>query len=254
DRAAVLGHEGLAVVEATHTVENMVGQTIVVNPTDPTTGVAEVGHSDEGLLQELFIAPARWRNQILRTAPGLTPQLAVLAEPLASVLTAISVIQRIHWPRRVLIVGRGTVGHLFRISLPRLCNSIRDVVVIGTSEGEAIPRASFDTAVLCANRDRIDTAIRIGVRALRSKGLLYLFGGISKKYADPLFPGMSLSAIRFRNSGGIGRDPVGIPFTLSDERVLTISGSRGTSNPDMTNAMDELVANPSAYLGLLTIV
>ena len=258
DRAAVLGHEGLAVVEATHTVENMVGQTIIVNPTDPITGVAEVGHSDEGLLQELFVAPARWRNQIdregNRRACRLTPQLAVLAEPLASVLTAMSVIQRVHRPRRVLIVGRGTAGHLFRISLSRLCNSMRDIVMIGTSEGGGIPRASFDTTVLCANRDRTETAIRIGVRALRSEGVLYLFGGISNEYADPLFPGMSLSAIRFRNSGGIGRDPVGIPFILSDERVLTVSGSRGTSNRDMTNAMDELVANPSAYLGLLTIV
>ena len=256
DRAAVLGHEGVAVVETVFATsdQSMTGQPVVINPTSPITGIAELGHTEDGLMQEIFVVPARLRNQTLRALPGLNPHLAVLVEPLSSVLMALSVMQRIHQPRSVLIVGRGTIGHLFRISLPRSFKSVENIVVAGTAGQEVVARSSFDTVILCANCDRAAAALHIGVHALGPKGLVYLFGGIPKDYSDPRFPRVSLSAVRFHNSGAIGQDPIGMRVTLSGGFAVTIAGSRGASNQDMVNAMQELIANASAYRGLLTVV
>jgi 2-epi-valiolone-7-phosphate 1-reductase len=256
DPAAVLGHEGVAVVETVSgsSDQNMVGQLIVINPTSPTTGIAELGHTEDGLMQEIFVVPARFRKQTLRALPGLNPHLATLVEPLSTVLMALSVIQRIHNPRSVLIVGRGTIGQLFRISLPRSCKSVESIAITSTAGEAIVTKHSFDTVILCMNCDRAAAAIRIGVHALRPKGLFYLFGGIPREYCDPHFPGVGLSAVRFLNSGGIGQDPIGMRVTLSGGSVVTMAGSRGASNQDMVNAMNELVANASAYYGLLTVV
>lgn len=256
DPASVLGHEGIAVVEAAAARgdEAMIGQPILINPTDPTTGIATFGHTEDGLMQELIRIPARLRHQTLQAMPGLKSELAVLTEPLASVLLALGVIQRIRQPRRVLAIGRGTIGQLLRIALPRFCASLEDTVIVGASSTNHIPSKFFDVVILCTTPDQIALAIRLGLDALQQNGVLHLFGGVPKAYDDPHFPGINLSHIRSHHSGRLGVNSIGVRVQTPDGAAITISGHRGASNGDMISAMQELISNGSAYQRLITIL
>lgn len=256
DPARILGHEGVAVVEevAAKADKHWLGATIAVNPT-PDWGSAELGHTLHGMMQQRFLVPARLRSLVVSSPAELPADLAILAEPLASVLTCADILKRIADPIRVLAVGRGTIGQLLRLALGTACASVREVVVTGTKETAAIEHGAFDTVILCSSRQDLAAALDIGLDALNDGGILHLFGGLPPECRDPRLPEVDLSEIRARNTGG----RVGCPLaeqcqtTIGHKRV-SITGHRGCSNAMLSRAMLELSAHPDTYRPLLTIV
>ncbi|MCV3205439.1 alcohol dehydrogenase catalytic domain-containing protein [Mesorhizobium sp. YC-39] len=256
DPARILGHEGLAVVDevAAKADERWLGATIAVNPT-PDWGAAELGHTLDGMMQQRFLVPARLRSLVVPSPAELAADLAILAEPLASVLTCGGILERVAEPIRVLVVGRGTIGQLLRIALKTACASVRDVTVIGTKETAGIESGAFDTVILCSSRQDVAAALSIGLDALCDDGILHLFGGLPSEGRDPRLPGVDLSEVRARNTGG----RVGWPLaeqcqTAIGHKRVSITGHRGSSNAMLTRAMLDLCARPDSYRPLLTIV
>jgi threonine dehydrogenase-like Zn-dependent dehydrogenase len=255
DPARILGHEGVAVVEevAAKADQHWLGATIAVNPT-PGCGPVELGHTLDGMMQQRFLVPARWRSQVVPSPTELTADLAILAEPLASVLTCGGILKQVAEPIRVLVIGQGTIGQLLRIALGTVCASVRDVVVIGTKGTVGIEHAAFDTVILCSSRLDVAAALTIGLHALCDGGILHIFGGIPSEFRDPRLPGVNLGEIRARNTGGrVGWPPTVQCQTIGQKRV-SITGHRGCSNATLTRAMLELSARPDAYRPLLTIM
>jgi threonine dehydrogenase-like Zn-dependent dehydrogenase len=256
DSAMVLGHEGLLTVEAVTDKQDeaLLGQRVVFNPTNPETGKAELGHSLSGLMQQRCLVPKRMRPLVLLAPPGLTAELAVFAEPLASVLFAAEVMAAMARPERVLSVGRGTIGRLLQVALPRVCGSVRDVVVTAAGGDGGIEASGFDAAILCASRETFANAMRIGLQNVRPDGVVHLFGGLPPDYRDRELPDVDLACIRSRNSGGLRGNPAGDRVAMRSGGSVMISGHRGASNAMIGRAMEELVANAEFYLPLLTIV
>ena len=256
DPARILGHEGIAIVDevATTADERWLGTTIAVNPTS-VSGSAELGHTLEGMMQQRFVLPTRLRSHAVPAPLGLDGDLAVLAEPLASVLTCADLLQRIFRPVRVLAVGRGTIGQLLRLVLPTACPSVQYVSVTGTKERTNMEAGTFDAAVLCSSREDVTAAFSIGLSAVRDGGALYLFGGIPYNYHDPNLPEIHLSKIRARHVGGHVDQPVAEWCrTTIDNKWLAITGHRGSSNAMLSRAMLELISHASTYRSLLRIV
>ncbi|MGX9571753.1 alcohol dehydrogenase catalytic domain-containing protein [Mesorhizobium sp. f-mel] len=256
DPARILGHEGVAVVEevAAKADQRWLGTTIAVNPT-PDWGTAELGHTLDGMMQQRFLVPARLRSLVVSSPAELAADLAILAEPLASVLTCGGILERVAESTRVLVVGRGTIGQLLRLALRTACASVRDVVVIGTKEKAAIEYGKFDTVILCSSRQDVAAALSIGLNALCDGGILHLFGGLPSEGRDPRLPGVNLSEVRARNTGGRVGWPVAeqCQTTIGHKRI-SITGHRGSSNAMLTRAMLDLSARPDIYRPLLTIV
>jgi threonine dehydrogenase-like Zn-dependent dehydrogenase len=256
DPARILGHEGIAVVEEVAAKEDQrwLGATIAVNPT-PDWGTAELGHTLDGMMQQRFLVPARLRSLVVSSPTELPADLAILAEPLASVLTCGDILRLVGEPVRVLAVGRGTIGQLLSIALRTACASVRDVMVIGAKEKAGIESGAFDGVILCSSRPDVAAALSIGLEALRDGGILHLFGGLPSECRDPRLPGVNLSEVRARNTGG----RVGWPLaeqcqTPIGHKRVSITGHRGSSNAMLTRAMLDLSARPDTYRPLLTIV
>ncbi|TPI16207.1 cyclitol dehydrogenase [Mesorhizobium sp. B4-1-3] len=256
DPARILGHEGVAVVDevAAKADERWLGTTIAVNPT-PDWGAAELGHTLDGMMQQRFLVPARLRSLVVSSPAELPADLAILAEPLASVLTCGSILKHVAEPISVLVVGRGTIGQLLRLALGIACGSVRDVAVTGTKETAEIEHRAFDTVILCSSRQDAAAALAIGLGAVCDGGILYLFGGLPSEGRDPRLPGVNLNEVRARNTGGrAGRPVVEQCQTTIGHKRVTIAGHRGSSNAMLTRAMLDLCAHPGAYRPLLTIV
>ncbi|MBZ9737140.1 alcohol dehydrogenase catalytic domain-containing protein [Mesorhizobium sp. CA18] len=256
DPARILGHEGVAIVDevAAKADERWLGTTIAVNPT-PDWGAAELGHTLDGMMQQRFLVPARLRSLAVSSPAELPADLAILAEPLASVLTCGSILKQFAEPISVLVVGRGTIGQLLRLTLGIACESVRDVSVTGTKETAQIEHRAFDTVILCSSRQDAATALTIGLSALRDGGILYLFGGLPSEGRDPRLPGVNLNEVRARHTGGrAGRPFVEQCQTTIGHKRVRIAGHRGSSNAMLTRAMLDLCARPGAYRPLLTIV
>jgi hypothetical protein len=234
--------------------DHLLGTTIAVNPT-PVSGSAELGHTLDGMMQQRFVVPARLRSLVVPAVPGLSADLAILAEPLASAHTCGEILKQVSPPFQALVVGRGTVGQLLRLTLPATCPSVQYVRVTGTRHAIDIEPGTFDAAILCSSREDAPRALRIGLHALRDGGILYLFGGISSDYRDPNLPGAELGKIRSRHSGGYVGDPLGVlcQTAIGNKRVA-VTGHRGCSNAMLTRAMSDLATFANVYRGLLRIV
>ncbi len=256
DPARILGHEGLSMVEgvAATADEQWLGTVVAINPT-PVSGPAEFGHTIEGMMQQRFLLPARLRSLVVPAPTELSADLAILAEPLASVLTCADILDRLARPVRILAVGRGTIGKLLRIAFPTACTSASEVRVIGTKEGVLIDGGSFDVAILCSSREDALVALRIGVDAVRDGGVLYLFGGIASGYHDAALPGIDLGEIRARHTGGrISRPIAQRCQTNIDGKWILVTGHRGSSNAMLNRAMIDLSIGAKVYGPLLQIM
>ena len=114
----ILGHECVAdVVEVGQEVTGLrVGETIAINPNNPLDEYDKVGHTREGVFQELFVFNADMidKGQIV-PLPGNAPASFVLLELLACVLHAQDAVADDLMGRDVLIMGAGMTGLLHTI-------------------------------------------------------------------------------------------------------------------------------------------
>ncbi len=256
ETAQVLGHEGLGVVETVGLPADkpLIGKRIAVNPTDAKTG-AEFGHSINGMMQELFVVPQRLRHLVLDVPAELDAELAILAEPLASVLAFATIVRSVSRPRRIALFGRGTIAHLIRLVAQDLFPSVKDVVVISRGDSQSYEPQGFDLSVMCSSIDAADWAANLSVEALSDGGVLYLFGGLPPGLLLPSLAYSDIGSLRARNTGGeLGNKPTETLQHVKDGRVIVLAGHRGASNTLLLEAMQRITRSAEHFRPLVNQV
>ena len=249
DPAEVLGHEGVIILDEPQA--GLRGR-FLLNPTQ-SNGNVMLGHTHDGLLQQRVRLPYALLGNLLPVPKALGDEAAVLAEPLGAVRLALRAINALTRPRRLLVVGRGTIGQLFALAAGHLGSSVETVQVVGSQQGQPLPR-NFDAAVVCGTRDQTAPGISCALDALISGGVLHVFSGPPDGFGHPSLPAIDLAGLRKRNSADLAKSTPGDTAYLPDGRLLWVTGSRGASNADIMAAMTELGRSPTRYNHLLQVI
>lgn len=285
DRPLVIGHEAVVRVARPHPrIAHPVrpGSLFLINPVDPGDQDRIVGHSVEGMLQSAVdVSTGDLRDDLLvPLVDGLDPRLAVLSEPLGAALYGLALLTRPTPPRRLLVMGGGPIGLL--IAMTARLRGVPEVAVIDRSRQRAEyaadsglldPTAVFvrgpgtrdtglracrdfapDAIALCVGRENrlsgLGDAIRIappGARICLTTGFLD-----GETLAD--LPGVPLNRIRRRNVCGEPEAGRTVAVTTADGRPLHLTGHRGTSRRQLTDAMGLLLNHPAVYSRVITDV
>ncbi|MGW2374566.1 MULTISPECIES: alcohol dehydrogenase catalytic domain-containing protein [Kitasatospora] len=278
DPAPVIGHEGIArVVAAGPGVPDALrrpGTPVVVNPTHASDPSFLLGHNVDGLLQERTLVPATAVRDGLVVPLEREPDavLGALIEPLAAVRYALALLATSR-PRTLVVYGEGTIGQLaVRAARHRLGDGVRVLLVHHTPAGLAwsarravsgvestlgsVPPLGPEpvAALLATPRDGTPDALAAALRLGGGELTVDLFGGLPPGAADPLLPGVDLSAVRAANCAG---QPVPYAFTTADTtdgRRVRLTGHRGVGNHHLAEAAAELCRYPDTYRDLVTHV
>jgi len=262
DRAAVLGHEGIAVRLA-----GAGRECEIFNPVDPRDQDVILGHSYDGILQDVITGvPARCR---VPARGDLPVDLGPLVEPSATAVYAWELMHP-HLPpgASVAIFGGGSaallmamlgedLGHRIRLIHPRRERRefLTGLGVLGAAEvTDSAPRDTADAAVICLPREAAHHAIAQATTALTSDGILDLFGGIPSGAPYPAIPHLELAAIRRSNACGQSHGPTHVDAITDSGKRLRITGHRGTSAAHLHTAQQHLTDEPGRYGKLVTQV
>lgn len=268
DRAAVLGHEGVAtVVEATSDAGLDEGDLVVFNPVNDRDQTDILGHSRDGLLQDrlsLTIDDVR-RGAVLRVNPGLADQNYALVEPLGTVVYGQALVDEIVAPSTVVVAGAGPIGVLNAIyarlagktvlladrSDSRLALAVqlglatRDKVVLAWDRlwTEVLDRTDgkgADAAYICVPRSDTLNALAQALRYVRAGGCIDLVAGLDP--ATRLADGNDAAALyRIRWANSCGNSAVAAKHAMPGRfGPVWITGHRGTARRHLLSAMEHL--------------
>ncbi len=265
DKAAVLGHEGIAV----RFDDDGTAQCCeIFNPVDPHDQDIILGHSYDGILQD-FIANTVPSRCVVPAQECLPVDLGAMVEPAATALYAWE-LMRPHLPpmASVAIFGGGcaallmtilgeNLGYRMRLIHPRRdrLDFIAALGVLNSAEVADFSRPdSAQGAVLCLPREAAWQAIEQATYTLTVGGVLDLFGGIPTGPTHPALPHIPLDCVRRMNVCGKAQGPRHIDAITSTGKQLRITGHRGTSPAHLDAAQQHLITAPVRYGKLVTQV
>ena len=219
---ATLGHEVAGTVESCPGGELPAGSKVVIDPRGPAHPGGFAGHVliDAG--------------QAVACPDGLEAAIAVLAEPLAVAMHAVSRIPRP--PERAAILGYGPTGALIQLELTRRWPDI-------------------DVAVVEPDASRRELACALGAGVVSRDELA---GRPPQLVVDAAgYPGSLADALALCQNEGtvlvvaLGREPELIVPAGLVERGLTVAGSAGFCG-ELTDAVTVLAADPDRYRPVVT--
>lgn len=277
EEVSVLGHEGAAeVLEVGEGVEGFrVGQRVTFNPTNPKDPTDILGHTTPGLFQQrlLLRRSAIERGALLPLDERVPLVCAPLVEPLAAVLYAHRLVEKVCRQCSIAVVGAGSVGLLIAIyARSRGCG---EVLLVANSRSrlewavkrgivhpdEALPTGpdlstlikertggrGVDASYLCTTRRSAVDALRQALSFVREGGCLDLFGGFSDRDEVPELPGVALNAVRRANTCGLPEEGAALATKTSAGKGLWLTGHRGASGAHMKAASELLGESPREY-------
>ncbi|KOG91675.1 dehydrogenase, partial [Streptomyces varsoviensis] len=225
DTARTLGHEGVAEFPSEPEPEpdpDPRRRFTLFNPVDPEDQERILGHSYDGVFQPCYdpgTAPGGG-PPLVPADPALVADLAILAEPVATVLYAWDLLTSAGPVESVGVWGAGTTGLLaaligelrgYDVELmhhrPARLDYVEHRHVLhhsrlrGYHDGEP-PEERYDAAFLCLPREAAPRGLDEAVRFVRPGGVIDLFGGFGPGDQHERLPGHDLGAVRRSNVCG----------------------------------------------------
>ncbi|MET9491149.1 alcohol dehydrogenase catalytic domain-containing protein [Nocardia sp. NPDC006630] len=265
DQATILGHEAIAVREAT---EHGARGCVIFNPVYRANQDQILGHSYPGVWQDPLITSNPCHS--VPAQQTLPVDLGPLVEPIATALYAWELMS-VHLPARsrVAVIGGGSAAMLvaivgeqlgYRMLLvhprrERLAYLTRLCLLASTDLSTQLAPGSVDGALVCAPREAAIPVLAQAVSAVTDGGVVDLFGGIADDLRHPALPGARLGAVRRRNICGHNALKPAVQQTLSDQgKKLWITGHRGTSDEQLEQAQLHLLHDPERFAAMITSV
>lgn len=242
DWPATLGHEVVGVVEKCPGGELEIGTRVVVDsrmPCGQCTGCAKAKNLCENMRWIGEGMPGGFQRratfevaQVIECPSSLEPALAVLAEPLAVSIHAVSRLG--HVPDRVLILGYGPVGALVHTELSRINPSVQVTVSEPNSSRKLMAKAAGACVADFADGDTWPAVVDAsGHASSLPEGLGHLESG-----------GTLLLV-------GLAHQDVAISPQSLTERSLSVIGSNGFDD-ELPQAILHLSSTPDSYRWLVT--
>ncbi|WP_405970348.1 alcohol dehydrogenase catalytic domain-containing protein [Streptomyces sp. NBC_00988] len=256
DPSRVLGHEGVARVVEPGGTGLRTGSLVTVNPTHPDDPSFLLGHNLPGLWAERTRIPATAvrAGLVLPVPEGADrPEVAALAEPLASVLYGLEIAVGVTRPAALVVWGDGTVGRLAREAWQRRLPGTH-CLLVGYGADAVDPRAPGLAELLAGLPEPVGVLIatpRTGTlealsavdRHVRGRLMVDVHAGLPSGPV-PLSAGeVDVAALRADNCGGEPRPPRVRRFDRPTGPLL-LYGHRGVSNRHLRQAVDLLLARP----------
>ena len=271
-QAQILGHEGVGVVvRAPEHCRVSQGTRLIINPVHRRTPETVIGHSRDGVFREWFCISAADAEDggFLVSCPrgcALDDPELVLAEPVASALYSLELLEQSCGACSLLIRGSGTMGILAAKlwSILTAC----DAILVSTSETHAewlrqstrwpanvrilcadvlqdVVRerngsSDFRAAILCCSRECAPKGLGLLLDAVGEGATIDLMAGFPAEYQEVRLGGISLDGVRWNNiRGGSSAPPTAVVDRRSGKTVHLI-GHRGTAEHHILRAIDLL--------------
>ncbi|MEU6559291.1 hypothetical protein [Nocardia nova] len=267
DRAAVLGHEGIA--ERLDGPSDASGSCEIFNPVDPDDQDVILGHSVDGLLRDYIVGEIDSLRSVVPACSSLPLDLAPLVEPTATCLYAWELMRpQLGKGAPVAIFGAGSsalllamlgedLGHRVYLVHPR-SQRLRFIAQLGVLRtaclATSVPVDSMQAAVTCLPREAAQHAIEQATESLIDGGIINLFGGIPTSFQSPMIPHVDLSTVRRANICGRTRGSAHLEAVAATGKRVRLTGHRGTSPAHLHEAQRHLVDGASRYGRLITQV
>ncbi len=285
DEAVVLGHEAIVHLESQPSPargETLCGNSYIINPVSSENQNEIIGHSLEGMFQEVaYISASKfWDGLLVPIHPGLDPLPAVLSEPLGVAVYSIELLSTPQLPERLLIVGAGPMGLLTAVAarlagvpevslVDRSERRVQYAVDSGILDGEFAlcphssrfpPAATYysesgpDAAALCVGREQRREALVDLLRVAQNGARIDLTTGFATREELSQIPGADLNLIRRLNV--CGRPWPGYIKTVrtSEGKIIHLTGHRGTSRHHLVHAMNMMMTHPQILGQIVTDV
>ncbi|MFF2863693.1 alcohol dehydrogenase catalytic domain-containing protein [Streptomyces rubiginosohelvolus] len=249
DPSPVLGHEGTARVVEPGTSGLRTGALVTVNPTHPDDPSFLLGHNLPGLWAERTRIPASAvRAGLVLPVPDTArrPEVAALAEPLASVLYGRDIALTAARPASVVIWGDGVVGRLARKVWQREVPAPR-VLLVGRGTDATAPDdprlpgllaelPSPVCALLATWRTGTREALTEVDRHIRGTLVADVHAGLAAGPVPLSCGEPDVAALRADNCGGLPRQPLVHRFARPGGPLL-LHGHRGVSRDHLERAV-----------------
>ncbi|MEV0279776.1 dehydrogenase [Streptomyces sp. NPDC050610] len=275
DAARTLGHEGVAEIHSETPSESDPRRRFTLfNPVAPHNQEHILGHSYDGIFQPAYhpdIIPGGG-PPLVPAAPALVADLAILTEPIATVLYAWDLLTSAGPVGTVGVWGAGTTGLLaalvgelrgYEVELmhhrPARLDYVEHRHVLHRSRLRGRhsgwpAEERYDAAFLCLPREAAAGGLSEAVRHVRPGGVIDLFGGFGPGDRHDRLPGQDLGAIRRSNvCGRPDAEPLRAAST-DGGKPLHLTGHRGTSRAHLESAQELLLRAPERFAPLVTHV
>jgi threonine dehydrogenase-like Zn-dependent dehydrogenase len=269
-QAEVIGHEGVgAVLSAPEYSGVSIGSKVIFNPVNQKHPEEVIGHSRDGIFRGLFCIDAAdaAEGRFLVACPrecSLEDADLAIAEPIASVLYSLELLQEQCGAASLLIRGSGTVGILaaklwatmiggFAIVVSksepharwlqmathwpanvRICSSSQ----LASTIRECLSGPPLKAAILCCSRESAPEGLCTLMDALPDGATIDLMAGFPAEYRETRLGGVSLDRIRWNNSCGVNGAPPATVVDGSSGKTIHLMGHRGTSERHILQAID----------------
>jgi threonine dehydrogenase-like Zn-dependent dehydrogenase len=261
-QATVLGHEAVGVVHSSPAGSALSrGASVIVNPVHGCSPGSVIGHSQDGVFREWFCMDASEveAGQFLVSCPGSPFHDLVLAEPLASVLYAIELLQENGSRGMLLVRGSGTVGVLAARMWPRITGS--PAIVVSSSRQHAawlsasirwpsnvavgcaselpalVAGRTVDAGILCCSRQDAAEGLALLFASIRSGATIDLMAGFPPGHNQDRIYGLDLDAVRSSHICGVRQGPPVLVNAPAGGKSVFLIGHRGTSHRHILQAV-----------------
>ncbi|MGW2836200.1 alcohol dehydrogenase catalytic domain-containing protein [Streptomyces sp. NPDC001493] len=261
DPSLVLGHEGVARVVEPGGSGLPAGSLVTVNPTHPDDPSFLLGHNLPGLWAERARIPAAAvRAGLVLPVPEEAdrPEVAALAEPLASVLYGLETALGLTRPAALVVWGDGIVGRLALEAWKHRLPGLR-CLLVGHGDDAIDPSdpglpellAGLPApvgALIATPRTGTVEGLSVVDRHVRGPLTVDVHAGLPLG-SVPLSAGaVDVAAVRAANCGGEPSPPLVHRFDRP-AGPLFLYGHRGVSNRHLLQAVDLLLARPDEPRG-----
>ena len=271
-QAEILGHEGVGIVmHAPKQFPAPEGARLIINPVHCKKPHIVIGHSCDGVFREWFCLDAADADEGRFLVPcppecSLEDVELALAEPVASALYSLELLQEKCGTASLLIRGSGSMA----ILAAKLWSSLAGSTVIMVSKSEAhaqwlrestrwpenvrvchtsaLPNTIHDlgigsdlkAGILCCSRESAPDGLGLLLDFLQEGATIDLMAGFPAKYEEPRLEGVALDAIRWNNVCGLTSAPPKAVLDHSTGKSFFLMGHRGTAERHILNAIDLL--------------
>ncbi len=248
-----------------------IGDRVIINPVHHRHPQVVIGHNRDGIFRGLFCVDAVEAAEgglLVACPPGCCAGAAdlVLAEPLASVLYSLELLQRENGASPLLIRGCGTVGILAAKLWSRLTGRLAVLVskskahaqwvrestrwpanvriCSGTELENVIRECSEDdhlkSAILCCSREDAAEGLATLLDTVPDGGTIDLMAGFPTEFTEARLGGLTLDGIRWNNIRGITRSAPVAALDRTSGKTFYLLGHRGTSERHILQAIELL--------------
>jgi 2-epi-valiolone-7-phosphate 1-reductase len=270
-QAEVLGHEGVGVVAyAPEACGISRGTRVIINPVHDKTPADVIGHSCDGIFSEWFWLESAdaCDGEILVPCPRdcrLENTELALAEPIASVLYSLELLQKNGARKLLLIRGSGTVAivaaklwarstgaaaivasksathvHWLRQAVEwpagvSVCHTGKLPEITGE-----IGRGEPDAGILCCSREDAPEGLRCLLNFVKPGAAIDLMAGFPAEHKEQRLGDVPLDRIRWNNIRGRNSAPPTAVADRMSNKTVYLLGHRGTSERHILEAIDRL--------------